>query len=679
MGFKKIMAGLGGAFLTAFSAALIMALPVKAAVTINETTFPDPIFRQVISGPDYDRDQNGVIDDTEIALTINIYCEGMGISSIQGVEYFTALQGLWCKDNYISTMDVSMLKDLHGVWCSGNRFTSLDFSGNPELEWVYCYDCNLTYLNVSNNPKMAYLEVNTNPLTVLDVSHNPLLEHLTCGSCELTSLNLGNNPNLTHLDAFRNHLTSLDVSGCPKLKRLDIWDNAGLGSINVSSNTGLQYYNCAHNGAVTIDVTHNPELTKLICSYNDIVSLDLTHNPKLVYLDCACNEIASFNLSGNPQLYFLQAFTNPFTTLDIGANPLLIQTYQTGVKKNESAVCQGHSWTLDYGGDTSTGGDNIYFLCFDDKVTLAALPASSADASAASNAPFIPYDPNLVTREMVLQTLYTREGSPNVNGIGTRFTDVSPGSWYANAIIWGEKNSIAFGTPYIGSSTFGVGQPVTRQDLLLMLMRYSEYKNFKRAIDFGRSDDYLDYYDIDYYAWEAVTWSATWQIMEGIGAPGAPKTEQRIDPHGTVTRADLLIVLTRLMEVNGVPNAAFTVPETAGVPASVSDTTGSALGTVSDSAGVSGNDESSGFEGMTVGEALENGAADIGENPVDESLTADLTDSAEESEVLPATGALEDIPAESADKTSGETLLIFIIPVLIVAVIVVIILRRRKK
>ena len=671
MGFKRILLGLGGAVLTAFSAALIMALPVKAAVTINETTFPDPIFRQVISGADYDRDQNGVIDDTEIALTINIYCEGMGISSIQGVEYFTSLQGLWCKDNYISTMDVSMLGDLHGVWCSGNQFTSLDFSGNPELEWVYCYDCNLTSLNVSNNPKMAYLEVNTNPLTVLDVSHNPLLEHLTCGSCELTSLNLGNNPNLTHLDAFRNHLTSLDVSGCPKLKRLDIWDNAGLGSIDVSSNTGLQYYNCAHNGAVTIDVTHNPELTKLICSYNDIVSLDLTHNPKLVYLDCACNEIASLNLSGNPQLYFLQAFTNPFTTLDIGANPLLIQTYQTGVKKNESAVCQGHSWTLDYGGDTSTGGDNIYFLCFDDKVTLAALPAASSDAGVASDAPFIPYDPNLVTREMVLQTLYTREGSPNVNGIGTRFTDVAPGSWYANAIIWGEKNSIAVGTPFISSATFGVGQPVTRQDLLLMLMRYSEYKGYKRAIDFGRADDYLDYYDIDYYAWEAVTWSATWHILEGRGEPGADKTQQMIDPHGTVTRDEFMAVLTRLMEVNNVTNMSFTIPETAGVPA-----TGNEAGTApGESSPADGSEDSA--DGTVAGDRTDSGSG------LDDSmivLDAEhdmniLFPQQQEDDLLPLAQLTE--PEPSGKKNLGSLLLIF--PIIALFIVGIFFKRKRDK
>ncbi|MBP8969648.1 MAG: leucine-rich repeat domain-containing protein [Lachnospiraceae bacterium] len=667
MGFKKAVLGLAGVFFSAAFAAMISAMPVNAAVEINEANFPDPVFRSVIAGADYDRDLNGVIDDAEIALTINIYCEGMGISSIQGVEYFTSLQGLWCKDNYISSMDVSDLKDLHGVWCSGNLFTSLDFSGNPELEWVYCYDCNLTSLNISNNPKMAYLEVNTNPLTVLDVSHNPLLEHLTCGSCELTSLNLGNNPNLTHLDAFRNHLTSLDVTGCPKLKRLDIWDNAGLGSINVSQNAGLQYYNCAHNGAVTIDVTHNPELQKLICSYNDIASLDLTHNPKLVYLDCACNEITSLNLSGNPQLYFLQAFTNPFTTLDIGGNPLLIQTYQTGVKKSEAAVCQGHSWTLDYGGDTSTGGDNIYFLCFDDIVTIAALPAAGTDATGAAgvNGPNIPYEPNLVTREMVLQTLYLREGSPNVNGSGTRFTDVSPDSPYLNAIIWGEKNSIAAGTPYISSATFGVGQPVTRQDLLLMLMRYSEYKGYKRAIDFGRTDDYLDYYDIDYYAWEAVTWAVTWHIMEGIGEPGAPKTEQRFEPHGSVSREDFLATLYKLMEVNGVTNLAFTIPETPGVPAAAGGS-------------VSGTDES-----------LDDGASDVASDdgaevvdPFDDyypeqepDLLYEFPPYAEED--LSAEGMMQE--PETSDKTAGETLFIFLIPVLLLVVVVVYIVLRCKR
>ena len=546
-----------------------------APVVIDETTFPDPVFRSVISGADYDRDLNGIIDDAEIALTINIYCEGMGISSIQGVEYFTALQGLWCKDNYIAYMDLSNNKDLHGVWCSGNLFTSLDFSANPELEWVYCYDCNLTSLDVSANPKMAFIECNTNPLPVLDVTHNPLLEHLTCGSCELTSLDLSNNPRLSHLDAFRNHLTYLDVSGCPLMKRLDIWDNPGLGSIDVSNNPGLQYYNCANNDVYSIDVRNNPELQKLICSYNSISSLDVTHNPKLFYLDCACNQITSLDLSGNPSLHFLQAFTNSFTTLDIGANPLLVKTYREGVKQSEYDVCVGHSWTLDYGGDTSTGGDNLYFLCFDDAVTLAAnaAPQSSSSASSSdSSASLQSAGGDLISREAAAWILYSLAGSPGVGGLSSRFDDVASGAWYEKALIWGEKNAICLGYPDVSSDDFGVGRVLTRQDMALMLMRYSEVMDYKRAIDFGRTDDFKDYYDIDQYAWEAVTWAVTWNLMDGKGEAGAPKEELLLDPHGSVTYTEFEEMFNRMMEVNGLARrTSFPVPDVTAVPAAGPD------------------------------------------------------------------------------------------------------------
>lgn len=555
MKFRRIM-GMASACLvgvmatvTAFMGGVEKASAAQA-VEINEANFPDPVFRSVVAASDIDRDGNGILDETEISLTTNIYCEGMGIRSVQGVEYFTALQGLWCKDNAIESMDLSKNNDIHGVWCSGNRFTSLDFSANPELEWVYCYDCNLTYLNVSNNPKLAFLECNTNPLGTLDVTHNPVLEHLTCGTCELTSLDVSKNPKLSHLDAFQNHLTNLDVSNNPKMKRLDIWNNPGLGSIDVSKNPGLQYYNCAYNGVTSINVSNNPELQKLICSYNSISSLDLSHNPKLFYLDCACNKISALDLSKNTEIHFLQAFTNSFTTLNIGNNRFLVKTYTDGVKKDESAVCNGHSWTIDYGGESSTGDDDLYFLCFDDTVTL--ITESSDKPSEKDNKSDDKENGDFVTRETVIWTLYDLAGKPSVSGSESRFSDVKKDAWYEDALLWGEKNSICVGYPDVSSDTFGVGEWLTRQDMALMLMRYSEYKDYKRAIDFGRTDDYIDYYDIDQYAWEAVTWAVTWNIMSGKGEPGAPKEEQKFDPHGKVTRAEFEETLRNMLAANGV-------------------------------------------------------------------------------------------------------------------------------
>lgn len=658
-------------------------------VPINESSFPDPVFRSVISGAEYDRDANGVLDEEEIAQTINIYCEGMGITSLQGVGYFTALQGLWCKDNKITSLDVSGNRELHGLWCSGNPITTLDLSGNPELEWVYCYDCALTRLDVSANPGMAFIECNTNPLTVLDVTHNPELEHLTCGSCALSVLDLSNNPKLAHLDAFRNHLTTLDVSHNPKLKRLDIWDNPGLGSIDISHNPGLQYYNCANNDAVSIDVSHNPELQKLICSYNDIGSLDVSHNPKLFYLDCACNQIRSLDLSANPELHFLQAFTNNFTTLDIGNNPFLIKTYNEGVKRDESAVCRGHSWTIDYGGDTSTGGDNLYFLCFDDAVTLLSTAPETPAAESASETR--PVSGDELTRETAAWMLYTLAGSPNATASTSRFKDVASGAWYEPAILWGEKNAVCSGYPDVSSDSFGVGRALTRQDMALMLMRYSEVMDYKRAIDFGRADDFKDYYDIDQYAWEAVTWAITWHLMDGKGEAGAPKEELRIDPHGSVTLAEFQDMYNRMMEVNGlVARSSFPVPDTSATAASsgtssVTDGISASDGSGADEALPAGNDAASEGAGSDQGIPADgNGAGSASpDGAVGEPAAAD-------DEVRNGESMTDDpgAPAGTADAGSGAAaaseagagqILLLVIPVLCIAAAGFFVIRRKRK
>ena len=535
-------------------------LKVNAAssVPINESTFPDATFRSVIAST-YDYNGNGYIDPDEVSMTMNISCEGMGITSVKGIEYFTDIQGLWVKDNNINSLDVSKNVHLHGIWCSGNPISSIDISHNPELEWIYCYDCNLTALDVSHNPEMSFIECNTNPITSLDITKCPKMEHLTCGSCDLASLDLSNCPNLAHLDIFRNpRLTSLDVSKCPKMKRLDIWDNPKLGSIDISHNPGLQYYNCAHNNVKSLDVSHNPELNKLICSYNDLTSLDLSNNPKLSCLYCENNSLKSLDLSHNPRLYYLQAAMNDFTSLNIGYNPFLVKNFNEGTRTDDwKGQWHGYEWTIDYGGDTSTGGDNIFFIWLNADVNVNATPMvdvknvipddKQKDVKDASN---------LMTREELVLNLYEMAGSPDASNLKTRFTDVPSDAYYRDAIAWAEANHIAVGYPHQSFDTFGTGKYVRREDVAFMLMRYSETFGYKRAIDFGRSDDYIDYYDIDYEHWEAICWTSTWLIMDGKG--GATKDQQRIDPLGRATRSDIQYMINRMMEVNNLP--AHTIP-----------------------------------------------------------------------------------------------------------------------
>ena len=121
---KRLSRLLTTTIISAVSIQCLGGIPVHAAagVAVTAKNFPDANFRSVIA---------------------NIVCEGKGISSIKGIEFFTDIQGLWCADNNISEWDLSNNKDLRGIWCSGNDFTSLDFTDNPHLEWVYCFDCKL--------------------------------------------------------------------------------------------------------------------------------------------------------------------------------------------------------------------------------------------------------------------------------------------------------------------------------------------------------------------------------------------------------------------------------------------------------------------------------------------------------------------------------------------------------
>ena len=532
-------------------------------VAITDETFPDPAFRTYVS-EEFDKDHDGILSVDEIVLARNIWADGLGIKSLKGIEYLVELRGLYASHNELTELDLSGNQEITGVWVAYNNFTSLDFSSTPTLEWVYCFYCPyLTNLNVTGNPEMSYIECNSSPVGNLDLSQNPKLEHLMCGDCEMTELDLSHNPLMQHLDAFRNHFTSLDVTCCPLMKRLDIWDNPGLGSIDVSKCPGLQYYNCSNNDVIKMDVSNNPELTKLICSYNEeIEGVDVSHNPKLVYLDCAYDFIDSLDISNNPNLQFLQVFINDFTELNIGNNQFLVKTYNEGVKVQENPnVCgQAHSWTLDFGGETSTGGDNIYFLVVDDKVTL----KFDKTKEVVVNHPVMNLDgvdtSKLLTREAVVEILYEMAGKPDVSGLTSRFTDVVPGTSYYNALLWGEKNAVCKGYPNFIDDTFGVGEYVNTQDMLYMVMSFVEYVGYRREIDFGRSDEFIDYFDVDPSRWEAVCWAATWRIFMGQGDPEAPKSEKKIEPYGPVTKQQFVNVIDNTFDVNNVYKVAYVDP-----------------------------------------------------------------------------------------------------------------------
>ncbi len=211
-----------------------------ADVVIDESHFPDEVFREYVK--DFDADGNGSLNEEEIQSVSLIVVYDAGVKDLKGVEYFTALTELNCSFNQLTSLDVSRNTALKGLYCQGNEeLDALDISHNTELQYLDCgwskiktldtsrcpslssYSCffsRLSSVDVSMNPELVYLHVEANELKSLDVSHNPKLETLYCNNNKLKSLKLGRQNNLSSFSCMDNPLKSINISKCPMLEKM---------------------------------------------------------------------------------------------------------------------------------------------------------------------------------------------------------------------------------------------------------------------------------------------------------------------------------------------------------------------------------------------------------------------------------------------------------------------------
>ena len=145
-----------------------------------------------------------------------------------------------------------------------------------------------------------------------------------------------------------------------------------------------------------------------------------------------------------------------------------------------------------------------------------------------------------MTRGMAATILYSLEGSPAVSA-KSPFADVTDGQWYAKAVTWAEENGIVGG---IDSESFAPEAGVTREQLAAILYRYAQYKKY--SVSVGEDTNILSYDDaeqISSYAVPAIQWACGSGLMTG-------RTQTALAPVGTVTRAEVAVMLQRFCENN---------------------------------------------------------------------------------------------------------------------------------
>lgn len=120
-----------------------------------------------------------------------------------------------------------------------------------------------------------------------------------------------------------------------------------------------------------------------------------------------------------------------------------------------------------------------------------------------------------VSRAQLAVILYRMEGSPNVDYTNA-FRDVADEQYYTDAVMWASSKEAGIITGYtVGDKKgcFGPDDPITREQMAVMLYRYARYKGYDIENTLNMTD-FADKAEISQFAEEAVAWAAAERLIK---------------------------------------------------------------------------------------------------------------------------------------------------------------------
>lgn len=218
------------------------AAEASSDLAVNSTNFPDSKFRSYILST-LDTNNDSKLSAAEICAVTKIDVSGLGISKLNGIEYFTSL-------------------------------TELNVSGNK-----------LTSVNLTKNTKLTYINVGKNSLSgTLDLSKCTKMQVVVYSNNKLTKVTMPAKKylkDLDYVDASYNKFTTQANAG------LNIGDSEALSNLSQvnASNNAITSFNCA--GFVGILDLRNNKIRTLSLS-NDIEGCQAT----ALYIDGSGNTLS---------------------------------------------------------------------------------------------------------------------------------------------------------------------------------------------------------------------------------------------------------------------------------------------------------------------------------------------------------------------------------------------------
>src|SRR5690554_7635239 len=186
--------------------------------------------------------------------------------------------------------------------------TILELQGNMEitdltgiedfaaLETFYCAYNPVTEVDLSQNLNLTHTGFVLSDLTSLDLSSNTKLEYLAGMENHSLTNVILNSAYLTEIELMENGITHIDVENCPALERLELLKSLSLSSLDISNNPNLKVLGVAFNNLYELDISNNPSLEVLYVS----------NNANLTSLDLSQNPLLqNFFGDSTPSLTFI--------------------------------------------------------------------------------------------------------------------------------------------------------------------------------------------------------------------------------------------------------------------------------------------------------------------------------------------------------------------------------------
>ena len=156
------------------------------------------------------------------------------------------------------------------------------------------------------------------------------------------------------------------------------------------------------------------------------------------------------------------------------------------------------------------------------------------------------FSPDTVsTRAQIVMILYNLSGdTTDYSKYYVPFTDVKPGTWYYNAVVWGYDKDIVSGmTP----TTFAPDGLITREQMAVLLYGYTE--KYAPAYLGGAAslNGFPDAASVSNWAYAAMSWAVGNGLISGIASNGA----DYLAPSGGATRAPIAAIMMRYCRLTG--------------------------------------------------------------------------------------------------------------------------------